>query len=812
MATIGSDLRDTWRAWRRRPGFALAAVVSMGLGIGAGTATFSVVHGVLLEPLPFDDPDAIFAIHSRHTSTDRYPFQLVEFCDYRDGNRTLQSMAAYAGWNANLTGTGDAERIQGMRATANLFELLGTKAVVGRSLVPADDEPAAERVVVLSHGLWVRRFGGDTDIVGRTLTFNAESYSVAGILPADFVFPQRGAEVAVPLKPEGDAARHDRESTSFLRVLGRARPGTGREAIQADLDAIAHRLQQEHPDAYARKPGVRVVRWSEDLVAGVQQVLWVLQGTVLVLLLITCANVASLMLARAASLRGDIAVRQALGESAGGTFRRQVVEGLMLSLAGGAVGLLGAVWGVPALLALAPPDLPRRDAIGMHPTVLLFTLGVSIGAGLLATALPAWRTARGDLREDLTGSDRSFGPGRRGRARWILVSAEVTLLAVLLSTGSLLYRSFLVASRVSPGFDDDTLTVRLSLPRARYDRIEKVTAFYDALESRVAALPGVTEVAAVNHVPLNGALASADYRTPEMPTGSGAALPTATYRMATPRYFRAMGIPLLSGRAFDDRDDTDAPHVAIISQALARKSFSGKDPVGTQILVQDSPEGFRPFEIVGVVGDIRHDGLEAQPSPHLFVPYAQTHPSLLMWLTATQYLAVRASVDPRSLEPAIRKVLREVDPDVAAAQVRTTGDAMAASIAPRRFTLTLLGVFAAIATAMAAFGLHGVVSTSVAWRTREMALRMALGARPAQVRRLVLRQAAVAAAAGGACGLAVSLASSRLLEGLLFGVTAADPASHVCAFLVLGAVVLAACDAPARRAARTPLFECLKTE
>ena len=784
----------------------------MGLGIGAATGTFSVVHGVLLEPLPFDDPDGIFAIHSRHTSTDRYPFQLPEFCDHKDGSRTLQSMAAYAGFSANLTGTGEAERIQGMRATANLFELLGAKAVLGRLLIPADDEPGAERVVVLSHGLWVRRFGGDRGIVGRALTFNAESYTVVGVLPADFPFPQRGAELAVPLKPEADAGRHDRESTSFLRVLGRARPGTGRDSIQTDHDAIARRLQQEYPAAYARKPGVRVVRWSDDLVAGVRRVLWVLQGTVLVLLLITCANVASLMLARAATQRGDVAVRRALGESAGGIFRRHAIEGLMLSLAGGTLGLLVAVCGVPALLALAPPDLPRSDAIGMHPTVLLVALSVSVVAGLLAAILPAWRSSRGDLREDLTGGDRSLGPGRRGRVRWILVSGEVALLAVLLSTCSLLYRSFLSASHVSPGFDKEALTVRLSLPRARYDRIEKVTAFYQELELRVAALPGVTEVSAANHVPLNGALASADYRTPEMSAGADTALPTASYRMVTPRYFRAMGIPLRSGRAFDDHDDTGAPRVAIVSESLARRSFAGSDPVGSRILVKDSSAGFRPFEIVGVVGDIRHDSLESEPSPHFFVPYAQTHPQLLVWLTATQYLVVRASVDPKSLEPAIRRVLREVDPDVAAAQVRTTGDSMAASIAPRRFTLTLLGVFAAIATLMAALGLHGVVSTAVAWRTREMALRMALGARPAQVRRLVLRQASIVAVAGGACGLAISLASGRLLEGLLFGVTAADPASYAGANLVLAAVVLGTCDAPARRAARIPLFTCLKTE
>jgi len=316
----------------------------------------------------------------------------------------------------------------------------------------------------------------------------------------------------------------------------------------------------------------------------------------------------------------------------------------------------------------------------------------------------------------------------------------------------------------------------------------------------------------VNHVPLNGALASADYRTPEMPGGDDAHLPTATYRMATPRYFRAMGIPVLAGRAFTTQDDDAAPRVAIISQALARRSFAGKDPVGAQILVSDSPEGFRPLQIVGVVGDVRHESVEADAAPHLFVPYAQTHPQLLVWLTNTQYLVVRSSVDPLSLEPAIRHALREVDADVAASQFRTTGEAVAASIAPRRFSLTLMALFAGIATLMAALGMHGVVSTSVAWRTREMALRMALGARPSQVRWLVVRQAGLIALAGGVAGLAVAVACGRLLQGMLFGVTAADPISHAAAAVILGGVVLAACDAPARRAARVPPAASLKAD
>jgi putative ABC transport system permease protein len=376
----------------------------------------------------------------------------------------------------------------------------------------------------------------------------------------------------------------------------------------------------------------------------------------------------------------------------------------------------------------------------------------------------------------------------------------------------LLYRSFREASRAAPGFDAEALTVRLSLPRGRYGDIGAITSFYRDLESRVAALPGVEAVSAVNHVPLNGALANADYRTPDMPAGSDARLPTADYRTATPRYFQAMGIPLIAGRAFRDEDDADAPMVAIISRTLARRSYPGRDPIGERILVNDTPERFRPLEIVGVAGDLKHEGVEAEPSPHLFVPYAQTPPQVLVWLAATQFLVVRASVDPLSLEPAIRRALREVDPDVAASQVKTTGAYLEASLAPRRFSLTLIGLFAALAAVMAATGLHVVVSTSVAQRTREMAVRMALGARPAQIRAQVLLQGTALAAAGLAAGVAVSLACGRLVQGMLFGVSAADPGAHAAVAALLAGVVLAACDAPARRAARVPPVESLRAE
>lgn len=809
---IGSDVRDAIRGWRRRPAFFLAALVSLGLGIGANTAIFSVVHGVLLQPLPFRDPDRLFLIHSRHTSTDRYPFQLPEFCDHRDGNHALLAMAAWAGWSANLTGAGEAERIQGMRASANLFDLLGVTTPLGRALVPADDAPGAERVVVLSHGLWTRRFGGDPGMVGRAVTFNGEGYTVVGVLPPEFLFPLRGAEAVVPLRPEDDPWRHNRDSTSFLRVAGRARPGETLESIQADLDAISSQQRQQYPASYARKQGVLVTPWAAELVRGVAPVLWVLQAAVGLLLLITCANLSCLMLVRVAAQRRELAVRRALGASPMLIVRRQMTEGLLLALAGGAAGLTAAIGSVPALLALAPPSLPRADQIGLRPGVLVFTLLAATIAGVLTTTLPAWRASRSDLREDLS-ADARTGPGRASaRLRGIIVVAEVALLMVLLSGAGLLYRSFQEAARVSPGFDADVLTVRLSLPRGRYGDIARIASFYHELESRVVNLPGVTAVSAANQVPLNGALASADYKTDDTPLGDDARVPTADYRMVTPRYFEAMGIPLLSGRAFRETDIDGSPPVAIISRALARQSFADRDPVGQRILISDNPKGFRPFEIVGVVGDIRHESLEADATAHVFVPYAQVNPQLLVWLAATQFLVVRASVEPMTLEPAIRRALREVDPDVAAAQVRTTGAYVEALIAPRRFSLTLLGLFAGLAALMAATGLQSVVATSVALRKREIAVRIALGAPPARIRWTILLYGVRLAAGGLAAGLAISLGSAKIMGGLLFGVTPADPASHAAAMVALAAVVLAACDAPARRAARVAPVEALRGE
>ena len=811
MAQLVQDLRLAARRLGRTPGFTLLALVTLALGIGANTALFSVVHAVLLKPLPFAEPDRLYWVWSRHTSTDRYPFSLPEFCDYRDRNRTLGALAGFANWTGNLAGEGTTERIPGLRVSGNFFEMLGVAPTLGRTLRAADDEPGREKVVVLSHGLWQRRFGGDAAVVGRSVTLNGESFAVVGVLSRDFLFPIRDIDLAIPLAPEQDPWRHDRESTNFIRMIGRVHPGTGAAQVTADLEATGRRLQQDFPGSYARKKGVLVVPYKEELTRNVSRTLSMLTAAVALLLLIACANLANLMLVRATARRQEMAIRRALGARPGLLARELLVESGLVSVGGAALGVLLACWAVPALVALSPTAMPRSEEIGVSLPVLLFAIGVAGVAGLGFGLVPAWRAARVDPNRDLQSETRGGGGSvDRGHARGLIVAAQVAVMMVLLSGASLLLRSFHAVLQVEPGFDSSVLAVRLSLPRKDYADTRRISRFYEELEARVKAIPGVTSVAATNHVPLNGALASADYKVADRPPAAEDQLPTAQYRMVTPRYFEAMGIRLVAGRAFGDDDREGRPSVAVISRALARQSFPDRDPVGQQLLVKDTPDGFRPMEIVGVVGDVRHGSLESAAEPHLFVPYHQTHRSLVVWLAQNQFLVVRASVDPLSLADAVRSEVRAVDPNVASAGGRLTGSYVDNAAAARRFSLVLLALFAGVALVMAAVGIYGVVSYSVAQRTRETGLRMALGAGLGDILALVLGDGLRRTAVGIALGLAAALLAARSLKSLLFGVAATDPSTYAGVTLLLLVVTLAACLPPAWRAARLDPVRALR--
>jgi predicted permease len=801
MSDLVQELRHAARRLAATPGFTLLALVTLALGIGANTALFSVVHAVLLKPLPFAQPERLYAVWVRHTSTDRYPFTLPEFCDYRERSRTLESVAGFTNWSASLRGDAETERIAGLRVSGNFFGLLGLKPVLGRTLQPMDDVPGHEKVAMLSYSLWQRRFGGDPGVVGRAITLNDESYGVVGVLP-DFPFPVRDVGLVIPLAPDQDPWRHDRDSTSFLRLIVRARAGQDRAQVTAELEGISRQLRQEFPTSSARKQGVLVVPLQQELTRHFEGALSLLMAAVGLLLLIACANLANLTLVRATARRQELAIRRALGARSSRLARHLLLESGLVALAGAVLGVLLAYWAVPVLVAQSPTAMPRSNEIGVSLPVLLFAAVAAILSGLGFGLAPAWRAVRLDPGSQLQSQTRGVGAGAAGsRARGLIVIGEVAAMAVLLTGAALLLKSFQAVLRVDAGFDSSVLTVRMSLPRQEYDELRRFRRFYEELEARVLQLPGVVSAAAVNQFPLNGALASVDYKVADRPPASDSRLPTADYRIVTPRFFETMGIEMLAGRGFEPADDESKPPVTVISEALARSSFEGRDPVGHELLVEDVGH-FRPIEIVGVARDVKHAALEAPAAPTLYVAYHQTPSSLLVWLAQNQFLVVRARGDALALGPALRRAIQAVDPNVASVGGRLGEWYVESASSARRFTLVLLALFAGVALAMAAVGIYGVVAYAVAQRTRETGLRLALGATASDILALVLGDGLRRSAIGIVIGLAVALVAARFLKSLLFGVDAADPLSYAGVVALLVAVTLAACLLPAWRAAR----------
>ena len=811
IADLGRDLLHGARLLRGRPGFAVIAVITLALGTGANAAVFSIVDAVLLRQLPFREPAGLVSVSARHADRGRYPFNLPDFLDYRDQNRTLSGLAAYGSWSANLTGTGDPERLSGLKVSADLFELLGVRAIAGRTLLPADGEPGHDRVVVLSHALWRRRFGGDPGIVGRTILLNGAPYEVAGVLPPEFLFPIREAELAVPLAPQGDPSRAVRTSANALLGIGRLKPGATREQAGADLDAVARRLREQYPVANAHKTGAIVSALHDDLVSGFRQALWVLFGAVGVLLLIASVNLASLALARASARHREMAVRAALGATRGRLIRQLGAESLLLALCGGTGGVLLAGFGVDLLLALSPASLPRMGEVHVDRRVLLFTLGISLLSGIVFGLAPALQASRRDLNDELRTRRASAGLGRR-RGRNLLVIAEIALSLVLLAGAGLLVKSFMRLQGVDPGFrSDHLLVVRLSLPKQRYAGRAATAGFCDSLRERLTALPGIEAAGVVSALPLGGTVAAVPF------TIEGRAAPPdehlqTHFRFADAGSFRALGVPLIAGRLFDARDTPTAPPVALISRGFARRFWPDGDPLGATLRIDDNDSGPRPVAIVGVVGDVRHLGLDSDPQPHLYIPLQQAHEDSVGLLTGNQYWLLRTSSEPLTLAPGVRRAITAADPDVPASNIRSMEQYLEASIAPRRFNLRLLLVFAAAALGLAGTGLYGVISYGVTQRTHEIGVRMTLGALQRDVLRLVVGQGMSLAAAGVALGLLASVVLTRAAKSLLFGISATDPATFAgIALLVLG-VALVACWIPARRATRVTPITALRAE
>jgi putative ABC transport system permease protein len=700
-----------------------------------------------------------------------------------------------------------------MWATAGFLRLLGVSPAIGRGPLPEEERAGGPKVAVLSHGLWQRRFGGDEAVLGTSLQLSGEAYTVIGVLPAGFALPGgREAELLVPLALEADPRREQRRS-GFMRAIGRLGPGVTPEQAQADLTAIAARLAAEHAETNAARTGVGVAGVHEDIVRNARRMLLVVQGAVGLVLLVACANLASLLLARAAARRREMAVRAALGAGRGRLVRQLLTESVLLAAAGGALGLGLAVLLMRAFLAFGPVDLPRARTLQLDPGALAFTAGLSLLAGLAFGLAPALQAARSDPQSGLgAGSRGATGGGARAGLRRALVLGQVALSLVLLAGAGLLVKSLLRLQAVDPGYRTDRLlTLRISLPRDRYATREALAAFHDQLALRLGALPGVEAVAAASVAPLTPWRATVNLAVEGRPAPRPEDVPLANYRAVDQRYFEAMGIPLLRGRAFAAADAAGTAAVAVVNRTLADRFWPQGEAVGARLRIDDDPRG-RVLEIVGVAGDVKHYALDDPPSLDVYVPYAQAPQSVAVWLANSTSWVLRAGLDPGRLAPAVRREVQAVDAEVAASALRGLEDALADTVAPRRFNVLLLQAFALAAVLLAASGIYAVTAYLAAQRTRELGVRVALGARPREILGLVLGQGLTPVALGLLLGLVLSLAFARLLEGLLFGVAARDPATFALAPVLLALAGGAACVVPALRAARLDPVRALRVE
>ena len=786
MDTLLQDLRYALRSLRRNPGFTAAAVLTLALGIGANSAIFSVVRGVLLRDLPYPEPAQLMTVWGHYPSTGRSTVSLPDYRDWREGSRSFDELAARYGRTVNLSGTGEPEQVTNDLVTTNFFRALGVGPALGRGFLEEEGVTGTGEVAVLSHALWQRRFGGDTALVGRTVLLNGTPYTVVGITPAGFRF-MRDVDVWTPLALDLPTQRR----AEFLTVFGRLRPGATREQAKADVDAVARRLAAEYPETNAGWTSLEVLPLKDYLVGDVRPALLVFSGGVALVLLIACANVANLLLARATSRAREISVRMALGAGRTRLMRQLLTESMLLALVGGIAGVALAVWAVRALQLGASGLLPRLDEVQVDGMVIVFSLVLATVTGLLFGLAPALRLAGGTVAGMLRDGTRASGDRRVARFRNGLVLGEVALAVVLLVGATLLIRSFDRLSRVDLGFDTEgVLTYALVLPSAVVEDEGQLPALYDRILEQTRALPGVQSVAMTTGVPMGGAnyiTFAIEGRTPPPDVGEDVQ-PFAV----TPEHFVTLGIPLRRGRLLDERDAAGAPAVAVVSDELVRRFFGGGDPIGRRIRVDGGEESW--LTIVGVVGDVAQEEVTAAPYPQIYASLAQNPQRSVA-------VVLRTAGDPATLAQPARQALAAAAPGIPPRDLRTLEERVADTIAMPRVSAAVIGLFAALALALAAIGLYGVLAYSVVQRTREIGIRIALGARRAEVLGLIVRQGMRPALAGIAVGLVAALAATRVLASLLYGVTTTDPSTFVAVPLFLAAVSLLAAWLPARRAA-----------
>jgi predicted permease len=811
MNTLFKDIRYGVRSLLKHPGFTAIVVVTLAVGIGASSAIFSVVNTVLLRPLPYAQAERIVAIQEVTADGKRVQVTPANFLDWRAQNTVFEQLAAILTRPANLALADQAERIDLAMTSANFFSVFGTAPERGRLFIPADEQAGHAPVVVISHALWQKRFGGDGSLVGKPITLDGVSYTVVGIAPAGFQYPDK-TDVWVPpfrLAPVVSERMDPTQVRGFgmLAAVALLRPGVSLNQAKSEMETITARLRQQFPDTNNRRFN-RVVSLHTHLVGETGAMLWLLLGAVSFVLLIACANVANLLLASAATRQKEMAIRTALGASRFRVMRQLLTESLILAFAGGAMGLLLAIWGVALITKLLPQDFPRLTEINLDWRVLAFTLLASVLTGILFGLAPALQISKTDVQESLKESGRGSSSSRRhNRLRNLLIVGEVALSVVLLVGAGLLFRSFLQLQAVNTGFTpQQVLTVRLSPAGSKYRLDADYIAFYSQVIQRVSAVPGVESVGAINTLPLDKG-PTAGFRIEGRPPLTIDKWPGGNYRTVSTDYFHTMNIPVVQGRAFTERDTETTPLVIMINQALANRDFPNENPVGKRINLGNLDPKGQPvwWEIVGVAANVRSLELREEAVPEFYL-------SALQDSFSNMFVVVRTSVEPASVAASVRRAAAEVDKSAAVSDVKTMDHIVNDSVTQPRFNLFLLGLFSGIALLLSAAGIYGVTAYSVTQRTHEFGIRIALGAQVGDVLRMILRQGMLLISVGIAIGLVAAFAMTRLLRTLLFGVTVTDPLTFVAITLLLTLVALLACYIPARRATKVDPLVALRYE
>jgi putative ABC transport system permease protein len=801
LETLIQDLRFGLRMLQKNPGFSLIAILTLALGIGANTAIFSVVNAVLLRPLPYRDAEQLVMVWHRNVNqgglqAGNFELSPANFLDLQKQNQSFAQIAAFVNHDFNLTSGGEPERVMGWQTSSTLFDVLGIAPVMGRGFTANDDRDGAEPVVVISHGFWQRRFGGQANALGQTLRLDERNVTVIGVLPPGFEFPVKGSDLWMTLSM--NAGQANARAAFVLSAVARLKSGVTMAQASSEMETISLSLESAFPRSNA---GVRfaVEPLRERQGGNARTTLYLLLGAVGCVLLIACVNVANLLLARAAVRERELALRAALGAGRQRLLRQMLTESALLSLLGGGGGLLLAWWGVRALRVLDPGGLVRLDQVSLDGRVLSFTLGVSLLTGVLFGLAPALQSSRLNLNQALKEGGRGTAGKADNRLRGAFVIAEVALSLVLLVGAGLLIRSFVHLLNVDTGFRPERLlTLRVELSQAKVQDPAQAAGFYQQVLERIQALPGVEAASVVNALPIAtpGMRSSLTFEDqPDSPPGQPQ---LGNNRVVSPDYFRSLGIPLLGGRTLTVQDNASAPPVAVINQSLARRYWGAENPLGKRFKLGVRNAASPWLTVVGVVGDVRQEGLSNAPLPEFYTPFTQAHARM----ARLRVLAVRTTGDPLALAGAIKSAIWAIDRDQTIYEVQTMDAIVAKWLAPRRFNLVLLGVFAAFALVLAGVGIYGVISYTVTQRTKEIGVRMALGASRLDIVRLVVRQGMLLTAAGIALGLAASLALTRFIAGFLFEVRAYDPLTLIGVTLLLTAVACFACWLPARRAAK----------